>query len=60
MYIKSDRPGPVKEQWGHPCLEPQEFLNEYFSFVFTMEKMMKAREFRRKNSDVLQHIAIMN
>lgn len=30
-------------------------LNEYFSTIFTVEKVMEAREFIDRNSDALKH-----
>eukprot|EP00061_Rhincodon_typus_P014192 g41064.t1 len=39
-----ERTGPLKDQSGHACVEPQEMgdvFNEYFSSVFTVEKDMK-------------------
>lgn len=49
MYIKGERVteriGALKNQIGNLCVEPQamEGLNEYFSYVFTAEKVMKAK-----------------
>ena len=65
-YIKGkrvtmERVGPLKDQQGHLCADPQEMgeiLNEYFSSVFTVEKGMDVRELGEINSDVLRSVHI--
>ena len=60
-YIKSkrvarERIDPLKNQYGHLCVEPQEMgeiFNEYFSSVFTAESTMGAQEIRETSGDVL-------
>ena len=60
-YIKAkrvtrERVGPLKDQQGHLCVDPQEMgeiLNEYFS-IFTVEKSMDVRGLGEINSDVLR------
>eukprot|EP00061_Rhincodon_typus_P004380 g22433.t1 len=45
--ITRERIGPLKDQSGYVCVEPQEMgevVTEYFSSVFTVEKDMKTRE----------------
>ena len=65
-YIKGkrvtrERVGPLKDQQGHLCEDPQEMgeiLNEYFSSVFIVEKSMDVRELGEINSDVLRCVHI--
>jgi len=50
-YIKGKRVRLLKDLQGHRYVEPQEmgeFLNEYFSLVFTVEKGMDVGDQKRK------------
>ena len=59
--VTRDRVGPLKDQQGHLCADPQkvgEILNVYFSSVFTVEKGMEVRELGEIKSDVLRNVHI--
>ncbi|XP_059826353.1 uncharacterized protein LOC132394340 [Hypanus sabinus] len=65
-YIKSkrtvrDKIGPLEDQSGRLCMEPQEMgeiLNGFFASVFTKETGKKSMEIRQINREVMELIQI--